>query len=158
MSLFRSHQYGEPDLFASTLLGRLHARDAGTIAADWAQRLAGSGDKIKAGVEGTRVSPGSAAAAQADVWAANTAAAKDKFRKNTAAVSLGEWQDAMVTKGLPRIAQGATAAQAKMESFMGKLLPYQAAAKGRIPARGNLEQNISRMTAWVREMAKFSAA
>jgi hypothetical protein len=157
MSLFRSHAYGEPDFFASSLMGRLHARDAATIAADWAQRLGASTQKISDGVDAVRVSPGTAAAAQADVWANNTVAAKEKFRKNTAAVSLGEWQEAMKTKGVQRIATGATAAQGKMEAFMGKLLPYQAAAKARIPARGNFQQNVQRMVAWVTEMSKFSA-
>lgn len=132
------------------------ARTPDQIAADWAQRLGGSTDKIRAGVSAVTMSPGAAAARQADVWAQNTVNAKAKFQRNSAAVSTQDWQQAMIDKGLNRIGAGATASQAKFSAFMGKLLPYQATLKGQLPARGNLDANIGRMTAWVRGMAQFS--
>jgi len=39
--------------------------------------------------------------------AQNTMAAKAKFQRNSAAVSLQEWQDAMINKGAARVASGA---------------------------------------------------
>lgn len=134
------------------------ARDPQTIAKAWSTGLAGARDKIKEGVEAVRVSPGTAAAAAADQWAINTAAAKDKFRKNVGAVQLTDWQSAMVNKGLDRIASGSVQAEEKMAVFMGKLLPYQAGLKGRLPNRGGLEQNIARSVAWIRGMAAFNAS
>ena len=157
MDLFKSHQYGEETTYGILSALRVYARDPQTIAKAWSTGLAGSRDKIKDGVEAVRVSPGTAAAAQADVWATNTAAAKDKFRKNVGAVQLGDWQAAMVNKGLDRIASGATQAEAKMATFMTKLLPYQQTLKGQLPKRGGLEQNIQRAVAWIRGMSQFSA-
>lgn len=125
------------------------------IAARWANRLAGSTDAIKAGVEAVRVSPGQAAAAQGDVWAQNVAAAKDKWKRRVAAVSLQDWQTSMVDKGVARIAQGAQASQSKFGSFMGQLLPHIDRVKTGLPARGNLEANIARAGAFARGMAQF---
>ena len=131
-------------------------QDPNAVAAQWAQRLAGSTDKITAGINAVTVAPGQAAARQKAVWAANVAAAQDKWASNVAGVTLQSWQSDMITKGVPRIASGATAAQPKFATFMTKLLPYIATQKAALPARGNLEANITRMTSFVRGMAKFT--
>lgn len=121
----------------------------------WAQRLAGSTDRIQRGVQSVTTAPGQAAARQKAVWAQNTQAAQDKWARNSAAVPLSDWQQATIEKGVQRIAAGATAAQPKMAAFMGKLLPHIDSVRGSLPARGNLDQNIARMTAFTRGMAKF---
>lgn len=124
-------------------------------AAAWAQRLAASTDRITRGVQNVTTAPGQAAARQKDVWAQNVANSRDKWASRVAAVSLPDWQQAMVQKGVQRVAGGAQAAQPKMEAFMGQLLPYISSGLGTLPARGNLDQNIGRMTAWARHMANF---
>lgn len=124
-------------------------------AANWAQRLAGSTDRIQRGVQGVTTAPGQSAARQKAVWQQNTAAAADKWASRVAQVPLADWQQAMATKGVQRVAGGAQAAQPKMEQFMGQLLPHINAGLGALPARGNLDQNIGRMTSWVRHMANF---
>lgn len=129
---------------------------ASGAAAQWAQRLAQSGPKITDGVQSTKVAPGAAAARQADVWLQNTTNAKTKWQQNVASVSLSDWQNAMTTKGIPRIAAGATAAQPKFEAFMAKALPYIENLKGTLPARGDLEANIARSAAFARGMSKFN--
>lgn len=121
----------------------------------WAQNLGAAGQRITDGVNSVTVSPGVAAAKQADLWLANLQASQAKWKQRVAAVTVQDWQSAMINKGVPRIATGATAAQPKFENFMGKLLPYIAQQKSQLPARGNLEQNIARMTAFVRGMSKF---
>lgn len=125
------------------------------IAAQWASRLAGSTARITSGVQSVSVAPGQAAARQKAVWAQNVAASQDKWAQRVANVSLADWQSAMTTKGVQRIGQGAQAAQPKFASFMTQLLPHIASVKGSLPARGNLDQNIARMTAFVQGMAKF---
>lgn len=128
---------------------------ADAAAQKWAQNLAGATQRIQAGVQGVTVAPGAAAARQKGVWAQNVAASQDKWASRVASVTLGDWQQATVSKGIPRIASGATAAQPKMAAFMGQLLPYIQSGQTSIPARGGLEQNIARLTAWVRYMSNF---
>lgn len=132
------------------------AKNAAQVAANWASRLSQSTQAITDGVQGVTVAPGQAAARQKTVWQQNTAAAANKWAARTAAVPLSDWQQAMVTKGVPRIAQGATAAQPKMEAFMTKLLPYIESQRNALPARGDLSANINRMVAFTQAMAKFS--
>lgn len=124
-------------------------------AAKWAQALGASTPRIQSGVEGVRTPPGQAAARQKQVWAQNVAAAQDKWAARVSSVGLTEWQQAVITKGIPRVASGATAAQPKMQAFMSQLLPYIASGVQALPPRGNLEQNIARMTGWVRHMSQF---
>lgn len=125
------------------------------IAAQWASRLAASGQRITDGVAGVTVAPGQAAARQKAVWAQNVASAQDKWASRVAGVSLADWQQSMTTKGVQRIGAGAQAAQPKFAQFMGQLLPHIASVKGTLPARGNLDQNIARMVAFTQGMSKF---
>jgi hypothetical protein len=122
----------------------------------WAQRLAGSTDRINRGVAGVTTAPGQAAARQKEVWAQNVAQSKDKWAQRVASVPLADWQQAMATKGVQRVASGATAAQPKMEAFMSQLLPHINSGLGALPARGGLDANINRMVSWTRHMAAFS--
>lgn len=132
------------------------AKDPAQVAQNWANGLANAGEKIRQGLDSVTVAPGQAAARQSNVWAQNTQAAQAKWARNTAAVSLQDWKDATTTKGIPRIAAGAQAAQPKMAAFMTKLLPYVANAKSQLPARGSYEQNKARATAMMDAMHKFS--
>lgn len=125
------------------------------VAARWAAGLANAGEKIRAGVEAVNTAPGQAAARQKAVYLANVQASGDKWARNVAAVSLADWKSAIETKGIPRIAAGATAAIPKFTIFMGKLLPFVHSAKQSLPARGTYEQNKARMVAMVDAMHKF---
>lgn len=128
------------------------------IAANWASRLAGSTQKITDGINAVTVAPGVAAARQKDVWLQNIQASQAKWARNVAAVSLTDWQQMTIQKGVPRIASGATAAQPKFQTFMSKFLPHVMAGKASLPPRGTLDQNINRAVAMMRHNAKFSNA
>lgn len=130
--------------------------DPNAAAAAWVAGLQSAGPKIEAGINAVTEAPGAAAARQVNVWLQNTTAAKDKWQRKVGAVSLQSWKNAAITKGLPRISAGATAAQPKFQQFMVQLLPAVAASVSSLPPRGNLDANITRMTSHVRNMAKFS--
>lgn len=131
------------------------ARDPSAIAQRWAQQLGQAGPKITEGVQSVTVAPGQAAARQKSAYINGVTAAQDKWASRVAAVTLSDWQQAMVAKGAPRISQGAQAAQPKFAAFMGKLLPYIDSQRASLPPRGDLGANIARMTAFVQGMAKF---
>jgi len=125
------------------------------IATKWATAMGNARGNIEAGVNAVSVAPGQAAANAKAAYVAGVQANSDKFAANSLAVTLPEWKSATITKGLDRIGPGATAAQPKMTAFMGKLIPYQKAGIGSLPARGTLDQNQQRMIAWMRYMAAF---
>lgn len=126
--------------------------DPATLAANWAKNLSAATDRIKAGVQAVTTPPGQAAAAASDRWLANVSAAQATFRKNVAAVSLSDWQDAFVNKGLTRIPGGAQAAQTKFASTLGKILNAQKSIVSSLPARGDVEANIARSASFIRAM------
>ena len=129
--------------------------NAASVAQKWGSAMQGAGTAYTAGVKAVTQAPGQAAAAAADLWANNTVAAKPKFATNSAAVSLGAWQQAAVDKGSARLGSGATAALPKFQTAMSSVLPYIEQVRGSLPARGGLDQNIARSVAFQRGMAAY---
>lgn len=126
------------------------------IASNWATKMAASVTRIKTGVQAVKTAPGVAAAAAATTWLQNTQAAKTKFKKNVASVSLAAWQTDFITKGLPRIASGATAAEPKVAAFMTAWIPFLQRTVPTLPARGNFTQNLARSAAMIKAAHAFS--
>jgi len=131
------------------------AKDAATVAAEWASRLGQSTAKIEAGIRAVTQAPGAAAARQKNVWVQNVAQSQDKWARNVGRVTLSEWQDAAVTKGVGRIGQGATAAVPKMTAFLQAFLPFQENIVNSLPPRGDLNANIQRAVQVMTKTAGF---
>lgn len=127
------------------------------VAAKWASRLGGSLDDIKRGVQAVTEAPGAAAARQKVLWLQRITASADKWARRVSAVTLGDWQTAMIDKGLPRISGGAQAAVPKVTAFMADFLPYveQGAATVRAMPKGDVEAGIARAAAQIRHNAKY---
>lgn len=124
-------------------------------AAKWAQNLGAAGTSYTAGVQAVQQAPGQLAANASDRYMAGVQANLPKFKANVAAVTLADWQNAAVTKGAPRLATGATAAQPKMANVLTQLFPYIDQVRNSLPPRGDIEQNIARSAAFQRGMSKF---
>lgn len=135
------------------------AKNAQDVANKWAQRLGAATDSIRQGVQGVTVNPAQKAAARADAYAAGVAqaVADGRYQRGLQKVSLASWQEAMITKGIPRVAAGANAGKQKMADFMQKWLPHQAALQSKLAAmpRGDLQTNIQRMIMAVEHNASF---
>lgn len=130
------------------------------VAQKWSTNTAGAGAAMKAGVMAVTQAPTQAAAAAIDRYQAGVLAAVSSGRMATAlnAVSLTDWQNAMITKGISRVPQGVTAAMPKMQAFMDKWLPYQAqvqATVARMP-KGSLADSQARAAMAISMNAAFS--
>ena len=126
--------------------------DPNTLATAWANNLAAAGPRMQAGAAAVTTSPGQAAAAQQAVWLANTQAAANLWAQKVSAVTTAQWQNDFITKGIPRVATGAQAAQSKFASTLGKILQAEKTIVSSLPARGTIDQNIARSAAFARAM------
>lgn len=122
----------------------------------WQRNLSAAGQAITSGINSVTVAPGQSAARNKAGYVQGVMDSQDKWARNVAAVPLTEWQQAMINKGVPRIASGAQQAVGDFTDFMGKLLPYQTQLVNSLPARGGLEQNIARSAAFIRGMSNFT--
>lgn len=121
----------------------------------WARGLNGATQKISDGIDRVTEAPGAKAAQQADVWAQNTVASKQKFINNSRRVSLGEWQTA-TKAAVGNVGAGATRNQSKFEQRITPVLNHIAVGVQRLPARGNYEQNKMRAVAMMDHMHNYS--
>lgn len=128
---------------------------ASDAAQRWQQNFGASGQRWAAGVQSVTVAPGQLAARAKNLWAQNTAAAVDRFAANSAKVSLQDWQSTTVTKGQPRLASGAQAAQPKVEAVFAKLFPFIQNTVNALPPRGDIEANINRAAMFARQMHTY---
>lgn len=127
------------------------------FAEKWARRLKGAGTDIQNGIKRVTVAPGVKAAAQSQVMLNNLAARVQDgtWAKRVGSVSLTDWQNAALNKGVQRITAGVDAAGPKVQAMAGKLLAAvdgAVAETDRIP-RGSLEDNINRATTFMRAMS-----
>ncbi|MEM4721443.1 MAG: hypothetical protein QXT73_05220 [Candidatus Methanomethylicaceae archaeon] len=129
------------------------------FAEKWARRLAAAGPDIQRGVTRVDKAPTEQAAAKKDKMLTNltNAIQQGKWESGLRRVTLADWKRAMAEKGLARISQGVQTAQPKMAEFANQLLPYQDSLRAQIETMPDitLEDNIARVNAWIRGMAKF---
>jgi hypothetical protein len=133
------------------------ALDPNTVARKWSRNLAGATESIREGVNRVSVAPSEKAIRQAEVYLAGIqkAVAMQTWQNGLRRVSLQDWKDAILNKGLPRIAAGAAAATDKMTQFLSEFLPYVEAGQRALEStpRGDFNQNMER----ARRMAEHNA-
>ncbi len=126
--------------------------------AKWGTNLNAAGSYIKAGVNKVSTAPGVAAAAAQDRMLAGIteAVSSGLWARRVAAVSLSDWQSAMINKGIAHISQGVAQAQKTKLSEIQALLSAIDTVQSSVNAlpKGGLENNIARSIAWMRGMAE----
>ena len=130
-------------------------KDSAQVAKKWSTNLGGATQAIKDGINSVTVAPGQLAAKAKDQYVAGVNASVDKWATNSARVDLPTWQQAALTKGVNRIAEGARQAEGKFGTFMAQVLPYIQSGVNALPARGGLEANIARSAQFIRHMSDF---
>jgi hypothetical protein len=125
-----------------------------------ARRLKASIDDIRSGIEKVDEAPTAKAAQKQDKMLQNLTHAVQSgvWASRLKAVSLDEWKNKALNKGLGRIASGIDGAKDKQVQFAGQLLEYQKGLLSKVEKMPDLtlEDSINRMTEWVRGMSKFS--
>lgn len=128
-------------------------KDPAASGQKWAQRLGAAGQAMTDGANALQTAPGALAAAQADVWLAKLQASRDKWIKRVSAVTLAQWRDSFITKGIPRVSSGAQQAIPKFTAFLTEFLPHVERGRAALPPRGTIDQNLER----ARQMALHNA-
>lgn len=124
-----------------------------------ARRLSAATEDVRKGIDKVTVNPCELAAQKKDKMLANLTAAvsEGRWESGLRRVSLEAWKDKAKNVGVGRIASGITAAKDKVIAFAEQLLPHidnGIAAIKKMPDL-SLEDNINRMTTFIRHMAGF---
>lgn len=133
------------------------ALDAKLATTKWAQRMQAAGQQITEGVNAVTEAPGVRAARQQAVWLARLQASANKWAKNVSAVSLSDWQTAMIQRGIPNITTGVQAKQGNYEAFAAKFYPYLAQGVSKVKAmpKATLQDGINRAIAMIQHNANY---
>lgn len=135
------------------------AKSPADIARKWSRNLASSTESIKQGVNAVTVAPSEKAIRQQDAFLSGVqrSVAEGRWQAGLRRVSLQDWKDAMINKGLTRVAAGASAGTPKMEQFMGEFLPHVEAGQRMLESmpRGDIQTNIARAVSMIEHLAKF---
>lgn len=124
-----------------------------------ARRLSAAVEDVRKGIDRVTVNPCEQAAAKQEKMLTNlTASVNDgRWAAGLKRVSLEEWKDKAKNVGAGRIASGINAAKAKVIAFAEQLLPHIDAGTAKLTTMPDitLEDNIARMTSFIRHMADF---
>ena len=124
-----------------------------------ARRLKGAVEDVRKGIDRVTENPCEKAAAKQDKMLTNLTAAvsSGKWAAGLKRVSLEDWKKKARDIGVNRIAAGIDGAKEKTIAFAEQLLPHIDREKAKIAAMPDvtLDDNINRMTSFVRGMANF---
>lgn len=132
--------------------------DPASATTKWVNNLSNATSSITAGVNAVTVAPGAAAAAQVNTWLARIQQSAQKWAKNVGGVTLQQWQQSMISVGIPRIAQGAQAKQSKYLDFATKFYPYLAQGQAQVKAmpKVTLQDGINRAVFMIKHNAQYA--
>ena len=124
-----------------------------------AKRLKAASAEMRTGIERVTESPTAKAAAKQDKMRAKLLESIDNgtWAARLKGVTIEDWKSKMLNVGVGRVASGIDAAHDKVVDFATQLLPAVDAAKRKVEAMPDLtlEDNIARMSEYIREMGKF---
>jgi len=124
-----------------------------------ARRLKASTEDIRRGIDRVTENPCEKAAAKQDKMLANLTASVNngKWAAGLKRVSLEQWKQKARDIGVNRVAAGIDGAKDKVIAFAEELLPHIDRQKAKIASMPDvtLDDNINRMTTFVRGMAEF---
>jgi hypothetical protein len=132
--------------------------DPATAASRWTAGLGSASQKITEGIQRVNQAPGAKAAANRQGYINGVNGAVDKWARNVGRVSLEEWRQAFINKGVPRVAQGAQASQSKFQDRITPVFAYMSnvlATVDQMPNTTPAERD-ARMLTYVQNMRRYS--
>jgi len=124
-----------------------------------ARRLSAAVEDVRRGIDKVTVNPCEQAASKQSKMLANLTAAVNEGRwaAGLRRITLESWKDKAKNIGAGRITTGIAAAKEKVVAFAEQLLPHIDAQVAKIKGMADLtlEDNILRMTTFIRGMAEF---
>lgn len=124
-----------------------------------ARRLKGAVEDIRKGIDRVTENPCDKAAAKKDKMLTNLTSAvqSGKWEAGLKRVPLEKWKKQARDVGVNRIAAGIDASKEKVVAFAEQLLPHIDRGQEKLKAMSDvtLDDNINRMTTFVRHMAEF---
>jgi len=131
------------------------------VVSKWSANTQNATQYMKDGVNGVTTNPMEQAAAQLPKALANYSQAINNGSMAAAmrSVSLNDWQTAMTTKGIPRVAAGVTSAVPKTTAAFNKLLPYIQKGQdivSKLP-KTTLQDSKNRMTTFFDHMSAYKS-
>lgn len=136
-------------------MARVNAQE---YADKWGRRLSASTQDIRRGVERVSEAPGASAARNADRMLAGIQVAiqDGRWQRAVAGVSLQDWKEATISKGIGRIASGVEGAMSKQRDMAERLLAAVDTVKSRVDQMPSttLEDRINRMVTFARGMSE----
>ena len=129
------------------------------IADKWARNTKAATQSMKDGVMAVTESPMEKAAARSDAMVAGVQRAvnEGRWQAGLRRVTTQQWKDRMISKGIPRVAQGVTDAQPEFATFMSDFLPFVQEGQRQLEAtpRGDLQTNINRMVQMIQHLSEY---
>jgi len=124
-----------------------------------ARRLKAAVEDVRKGIDRVTESPTEKAAAKADKMLTNLTSSvqSGKWAAGLKRVSLEEWKRKARDIGVNRIAAGIDGSKSKVIAFAEELLPHIDRQQAKIAAMPDvtLDDNINRMTSFIRGMSEF---
>lgn len=124
---------------------------AAQVQAKWLANFQNATTAMTQGVQAVTQAPGAKAAAQSALWLQRLQQSQQKWATRVAAVSLSDWQQAMINLGIPRAQAGAQEKQAKYGTFIQSYMTFLQSQVATVKAmpKGTLSQGIARATAMI---------
>jgi hypothetical protein len=121
------------------------------ISQKWLTNFGNATTAMTQGVQAVQQAPGAKAAAAAQLWITRLQQSQAKWANRVGAVTLAEWQNAMIELGIPRAQQGAQSKQNNYTTFITAYMQFLSGQVATIRAmpKGTLAQGIARATAMI---------
>tara|TARA_Y100000310_G_scaffold345713_1_gene468700 strand:- start:8635 stop:9057 length:423 start_codon:yes stop_codon:yes gene_type:complete len=134
-------------------LARVNAQE---YAEKWGRRLTASTEDIRRGVERVTEAPGERAARSQEKMITNLldSVNSGRWARAVSSVTLPEWKESILSKGIQRIAAGVTAALPRQVQMAQTLLANVEAVQAEVERMPNVtfEDRLARMDRWARGM------